>query len=126
MIERHKQTLTTLAIENPGVSGKYKLAAGIIYKRRLVATGINSYKTHTMMMNKGYREEQIHLHAETDAIKNALRYLSVEQLSQSSLYVVRVKKEGRKWVHGLAKPCCGCMNWIAQYNIKEVEYTEDD
>lgn len=127
MIARFKEQLTQLAISSPGTAGKYKLASGIIYKRRLIATGVNSYRSHPMMMNKGYREEQIYLHSEVDVIKNALRLISQDQLAKSSLYIVRVKRgPNKQWVYGNACPCGGCMNLIAQYSIKEVEYTNDE
>lgn len=127
MIARFKQQLTELAISSPGTAGKYKLASGIIYKRRLIATGVNSYKSHPMMINNGYREEQIYLHSEADVIKNALRLISQEQLAKSSLYIVRVKRgSDNQWVYGNAMPCLGCRSLIAQYNIKEVEYTTDE
>jgi hypothetical protein len=43
------EMLSRLAEDNPGVRSKYKIAAGVVYKKHLVATGINSYKTHPMM-----------------------------------------------------------------------------
>lgn len=120
MLTTVRDTLASLAMQNDGIRGRYKIAAGLIYKKRLILTGVNSYKTHPIMMNREYREEQIHLHAEADVIQKALR--QGIDLSQTSLYVVRVTKTGKE---AMAKPCNGCMALIAEYGIKDVEYTKD-
>lgn len=126
MIPRIKEMLLRLALENPGTKGKYKLAAGVVYKKHLVATGINRYKTHPIMLSQGYREGQVFIHAEAEVIKNALRLITQEQLQKSSLYVVRVKKnqEGN-YIEGLAKPCLGCQKLITTFGIETVEWTVD-
>lgn len=123
--------LTMLAIENPGVQGRFKIAAGIVYRKHLIATGVNSYKTHPMMMpEKGYREGQIYLHAEPDAIKNALRLITQEQLSKCDMYIIRVKRPktawNKNWTYGIAKPCPGCMRTIKTFGIKNIYWTEDE
>lgn len=121
--------LTRLAMKSPGVSnGRVRMAAGIVYRRHLVATGVNQMKTHPMMMGDGYRDDQLFLHAEVDAIKNALKLLTAEELSKSSLAIVRVKRPyigAKTWIHGLAKPCPGCQTIIDSFGIKDVWWTKD-
>jgi len=119
--------LLRLAKENPGTKGTFRLAAGVLFKGHLVATGINSYKTHPVMLQGDYREHQVYLHAEASAIVRATRLLSPKELTKSSLYVVRVKKDltGR-WLEANAMPCKGCFSLIASYGIKQVEWTTDD
>lgn len=121
------EMLARLAIENPGTRTRYKMAAGIVYRRHLVATGVNSYKTHPLMASPGYNSDQIYMHAEVDAIRNALRIISQDQLAKSSIYVVRVKQqhEGGKYVFGLAKPCEGCARMIASFGIENVWWSQD-
>ena len=87
--------LTRLAIETEGVRGRIKLSAGVVYRKHLIATGVNSYKSHPMMLQWGKNSDSIFLHAEVDAIKNALRVITQEQLAKCDLYVVRVKKNKR-------------------------------
>jgi tRNA(Arg) A34 adenosine deaminase TadA len=114
------------AIENPGVQGRFKLAAAIVYKKHIIAIGLNSYKTHPIMNGEGYKEGQVFLHAEMDAIRNALNYIDADQLSKCDLYIARVKRpngKSRKWISGLARPCPGCMRGIANFGIKNVYYT---
>lgn len=123
-----RQHLTQLAIESGGYGQRVPMAAGIVYKRHLIATGVNQPKTHPLMLTDGYREDQRYRHAEVDAIRNALRLISKEQLKQCELHIVRVKRPhiaSKTWVHGLAKPCKGCANVIENYGINKVYWTED-
>lgn len=124
MNRKIKDYLIEVARNNPGVRGRVKVAAMLEHKngwKRYV--GVNSYKTHPIMMNKNYKEEQIFLHAEADAIVKALR--ENESLQDYKLYVLRIKRgHDGKWVEGLAKPCKGCMSLIHETGIKEVVYTE--
>ena len=68
--------------------------------------------------------ECIYLHAEIHAIKNALKHVSVNELSKASLYVLRVRKEDGMWA--MSKPCSGCMRAIAEFGIRNVFYTDDN
>jgi len=129
MQEKLKLMLARLAIENPGVQGRFKLAAGIVYRKHLIATGVNSYKSHPLMNKWGRNEDSIFLHAEVDAIKNALRLITQEQLTKCDMYIVRVKKENirsRYWTYGLAKPCPGCTRAVEAFNLKNIYYTTDE
>ena len=122
------QMLTCLAIESGGYGQRVPMAAGIIYKKHLIATGVNQPKTHPLMLTEGYRNDQRFRHAEVDAIRNALRLVTAEQLKRCELHIVRVKRPhiaSKAWVHGLAKPCEGCANVIENYGIKKVYWTED-
>ena len=121
--------LRKLAIENEGVQGRFKLASAIVYKKYVIATGVNSYKTHPIMNGEGYKDGQVFLHAEMDAIRNALKLIDLNQLAQCDLYVVRVKRpnyKSKEWIYGLAKPCPGCTKAIANFGIKNVFYSENE
>jgi cytidine deaminase len=125
---RIQQHLTDLAIRNPGVQGRFKIAAAVVYKKTVIATGINQYKTHPIMANTCYKEEQVFLHAEADAIRNSLRLISPEQLTKCEMYIVRVKRpdiHSTDWVQALAKPCPGCRKLLANFGLKAVHWTED-
>jgi len=130
MNKRILDTLTQLAIRSDGVAnGRVRMAAGIVYKKQLLATGVNQLKTHPIMLGPGYRDGQVFMHAEVDAIRNALNFISTKQLSNCSLYIVRVKKPhigASTWIHGLAKPCPGCAQTIASYGINTVYWTVDE
>lgn len=122
--------LERLAIENPGIKGRMKLAAGIVYKKHLVATGVNSYKSHPLMTQFGKNSEAIFIHAEIDAIKNALRLISQEQLAKCDMYILRVKRSGHSnkspWVRAMSRPCEGCQRAIVHFGIQNVYYTAED
>ena len=136
MIPNIKDKLLRLAFENPGTKGKFKLAAGVVWKGRLITSGVNSYKTHPIMCNGLYREEQLCLHAEANALVKASRVMLPAAFERSQMYVVRVcqakdetARQGPQWLtdqgytEALAKPCKGCMALIESYGIKEVEWT---
>ena len=113
--------LTKAAKDAPKVAN-YKLAAAIVYKNRIISIGSSSYKTSPFQKRYAADEYKIFLHAEISAIKRALRYLAVDDLKNTSLYVCRVKKAG--W--GNSKPCIGCQRAIAEFGIKKVFYTTED
>ena len=102
--------------------GNAKLAAGIYYRKNLVALGVNSAKTHPMQAKYSVIPGA-YVHAEMAAIINALKKISVEELKKSTLYVTRIKKD---YSVGLSKPCAACQAAIFSFGIKTVFYTEND
>ena len=121
--------LTRLAVENPGVRNRFKLAAGIVYRNHLIATGVNSCKTHPLMLQFGKNSEALFIHAEIDAIKNALRLITQDQLAKCDMYVVRVKRPDndlKNWQHAMARPCSGCQRAIISFGLKNIYYTTED
>jgi len=94
----------------------------------IISTGFNSSKTHPFQKKFAKNEMAICLHAEIDAIKNALRNISVDEMSKTNLYICRVKRmnRGGKYITGLSKPCQGCMRAIITFGIKNVFYTEEN
>lgn len=119
--------LAKIAINvNPVASAR--IAAAIVYKNDVIAIGTNSLKTHPFQAKFGKNKCSIHLHAETDAIKNALKLITQEELAKSTLYICRVKyvdHTKKKVIFGLSKPCDGCARAIVNFNIKKVIYSQD-
>lgn len=106
-----------------------RIAAAIVYKNDIISFGVNQRKSHPFQAQFCRNHQSIFLHAETDAIKNALKFIDQETLSRSTLYICRMKYVGtdrRKFVYGLSKPCDGCMRAIANFDIKNVVYSLDD
>ena len=104
-----------------------RIKAGLIYKNELLSFGINRMKSHPFQKKFGKNEDAIYLHAEIDCIINALRNnMSLDEISKSTLLVVRNKRQGRNWVDGLAKPCLGCQKAISHFDIRNVIYTTDE
>lgn len=97
-----------------------RLAAGLLYKGDFVSIGTNQFKSHPFQAQFTKHEEAIYLHAETDAIKNGLKVLSLSDLSKCTLFVCRIKQD---MSYGLARPCEGCMRAIANFYIRRVYYT---
>lgn len=106
-----------------------RIAACIVYKNDIISIGVNQLKSHPFQAKFSRNSDSIFLHAETDAIKNALRHITVDELAKSKLYVCRLKvdhPQKRQYVRGLSLPCEGCKKAIATFNIKKVVYTCDD
>jgi len=108
---------------------KVRLAAGLVYKNDIIAIGTNRNKSHPFQKKYASNSEAIFLHAETDAIYNAIKKYNVDVLSKSTMYVCRIKWKDEKknqLIFGLAKPCVGCQRAIATFNIKHVCYSLDE
>lgn len=105
-----------------------RLTAAIVIRNRIISFGTNKRKSHPFQKKYGKNVDAIYLHAEIDAIKNALRTINSDELSKATLYVARAKKgPKRNFVTGLARPCQnGCCNAIAAFNIKYVFYTTNE
>lgn len=121
---------STLKVANHG--------AIVIFRGRIVGHGYNKYCVENI--NKINRWS---VHAEVDAIKNALRKISYEDLRKSTLIVVRKLKENAEskeninnrppiktvssndMCHeiGYSQPCKHCMNYIKRCKIKTCFYS---
>jgi len=127
-IERNIEILRKVAIDIVNPVRSYRVAASLVYKRRIVSFGINRYKTSPIQNRFKKNENAIYLHAEVACVKNALRHLDVEDFKKCDMFVVRVKRlvyEG-DFVYAMAKPCEGCSRCIAEFGIRDVYYTVED
>ena len=113
-----KAALFDAALQEPVAGAR---VAAIVECNGLFIHGRNSRKTHPFQAKWSKNPQAICLHAEVDAIKEALRYLEVDDLKKATLYVARAKADGSP---GLAKPCEGCARCIAAFGIREVYWTE--
>jgi deoxycytidylate deaminase len=106
-----------------------RLAAALVYKNEILSIGTNKNKSHPFQKKYAPNSEAIFLHAETDAIYNALRKYDTDTVARSKLYIYRTKwvnDQRHYFIQGLAKPCSGCQRAIATFNIKHVCYTLDE
>lgn len=101
---------------------KHRHAAAIYVGNRLVAVGVNQMKTHPMQARFGINEEAVYLHAEIDAIKNALKRISLDDLQTATLYVAKSKNGKSK----NSKPCEGCQKAIMHFGIPHVHWTNGE
>jgi len=125
--QRRLNDLFNLAMHHDA-SGLSPIVASIYISNRVVSYGFNSRKTHPLQYKYSKNPSAICIHAEIDAIKNALRVVNAEALLSSTLYIARAKSPGPrkpKTLMGLAKPCEGCARAIAAFGIRNVFYTED-
>jgi deoxycytidylate deaminase len=106
-----------------------RVAAALVHHNNIVSFGICRKKSHPFQAQFGKNKDSIFLHAETDCIKNALKVMSLKDVSKCTLYVCRVKfvdETKQKLIFGLAKPCSGCVRAIANFDIKKVVYSLDN
>lgn len=106
-----------------------RLAAMIVYKNEIISIGTNKKKSHPLQRKYASNEDSIYLHAEIDAIKNAMRNIDPDLFPKCTMYVLRVKRphsQSNEFIRGLAKPCCGCNHAVDQFGFKKVYYTTDE
>lgn len=106
-----------------------RLAACIVGRSGLISIGVNEKKSHPFQAKYGRNKDSVFLHAETSAIKNALKYITEKELERCTLYICRVKYYDHhkdRMIFGLAKPCLGCFRCITSFGIKKVIYTLDE
>ena len=107
--------------------------AVVVYRGKIVGRGYNKY----CVENKN-KVNRWSVHAEVDAINNALRKISPDDLRKSSLIVVRKLKEGSQ-IHnkqtltksenlvceeiGYSAPCKHCANFILRNGLRTCYYS---
>ena len=119
-----------LAIDNPGVNNRAKLAASLVIKRDVISVGVNVMRSHPVQKKFGKNDQSIYLHAEINAIISSLNHVEKDDLRKADLYIYRVKKDHTDpkrthWVDGLSCPCEGCMSAIDAFKIKRVVHSTD-
>lgn len=115
------------AADHEGI--RARLAAAVVIRNDIIAIGFNRKKTHPFQAQFQTNDKQIYLHAETDAINRALKYISKDELRKATLYVARVKykdNRNKKAIWAESMPCIGCQKAINSYGIKNVVHTCND
>lgn len=95
--------------------------AVVIYRGKIVGRGYNKYSVENVN-----NVNRFSVHAEVDAINNALRKISKEDLKKSTLIVVRKLKSStndKSKEMGLSAPCKHCANYIRKHGIKTCFYS---
>jgi len=121
--------LTKAAEAADHIGIRAKLAAAVVIKNEIIAIGFNRRKSHPFQAQYQTNDKQIYLHAETDAINRALKYITKEELKKATLYVARVKyrdNKSKKAVWAESKPCSGCQKAIHSHGIKSVVHTHSE
>lgn len=124
-MKRHIELLKTVAEDIEPFAGA-RIAAMVLYKNRIISFGVNQDKTHPFQAKYAKNDEAVYWHAETNAIHNALKKVTPDELKKCTLVVCRIKHSGpdQKYAYGLAKPCEGCEKCIKDHGLKRVVYTQ--
>lgn len=126
-MNRHQRILNllyTIARDSEPVASA-RLAAAIVLKNKIIAIGTNGKKTHPLQAKYSKNDDAIFIHAEIAAISNALKLVSRDDLKRATLYICRAKRthENQNWIQGLSKPCKGCTQAIAAFDIGKVIFS---
>ncbi len=125
--ERFLDILTKAAVDIPNPVRNYRLTSAVVYKNSIISFGANSYKTDPFQAKWSKNDHAIHLHAEVNAIKNAIKRGGIDILKRSTLYVARVRNlNGSGYERAIARPCTGCRRCITEFGIKDVVYTTNE
>ena len=92
--------------------------AVVVHRGKIVGTGYNKHCVQNINNINKYSS----VHAEVDAINNALRKISYEDLKKSTLIVVRKMKNLNNET-GLSAPCERCAKFIQKCGIKNCFYS---
>ena len=90
----------------------------VIFRGKIVGRGFNK-----MCIEHKNKVNRWSIHAEVDAIQDALRKITKENLKKSIILVVRLRKEGDT---SLSAPCKDCANYIQQCGIKICYYSDQN
>lgn len=120
-----KQMMVAMALNSD--HHRCKHSALISYKNEIISVACNRIKSHPFQKKYGRADGAIFLHAEVSAIKQAIRRLTLKELSKSAMYVVRVNINNQNKPYLMySKPCDGCMRAIAEFDILNVFYSNDE
>lgn len=97
-------------------------SAAIVYKRKIIATGVSQIKTHPLQKKYGIELKE-YLHAEVAAIVNAINLHGSDILQYCSIYCLRITNTEKI---GISKPCAGCMRAIEAFKIRKIYWTENE
>jgi deoxycytidylate deaminase len=106
-----------------------RLIAAVAHRGNILSFGSNSMRSHPFQQRFGRNSDAMFWHAETNAIYNFLRHHNSDDLSKTSLYVMRIKRpseSSKNWVLGMSRPCKGCQKCIMDFGIPRVIYTTDN
>lgn len=120
-MNKHEKRLSELCTVASDVSlfDKNRHAAAIYIGNRLISVGVNRFKSHPLQARFRPREDSNFLHAEIDALRNALKRVDAKDLQKATIYIARMRNGERR----LSKPCEGCQKAIEYYKIPHVFWT---
>lgn len=113
-------TLLSEAKTNPNLIRSSRHAAAVVYKKKILAIGLNKRKSHPIEFKFQRIPGAIFLHAEKDAIIKTMNRYGDQILHHCSIYVLRVTKTGNL---GYSKPCESCQNFIRSVGIKKIYWS---
>lgn len=115
-MNRHEKRLIHARFVAEKSTVKFQHSATIYLGNQIIAIGVNQLKSHPLQARFGKNADSIYLHAEIDAIRNALKVVPMHELHNVTMYVARA--DGK-----LSKPCKGCQRAIVHFGITNIHWT---
>lgn len=100
---------------------RQRLGAVIFKGQRILGVGYNRVGCSQNRLKASHWQDS--RHAEVDALLDALRRHSAEELRGADILVVRLKKDNS---FGLALPCNHCYNTLKNIGIRRVHFSDND
>lgn len=108
---------------------KQHLGAIFVYKRKIIASESNTYKTNPLQKEynrlRNFDEESINngaIHAEMRCL---LRTKYMDDIDWPKVHVF-IYREHKNKVKGMARPCEACMQALQDRGIKKIYYTTEN
>ena len=86
------ELLKQLAESIDPVRFRFRVAACLVYKGKIISFGTGHLKSHPFQKRWASNEDSIFWHAEVETIYRASKVIELKDFEKSTLYVVRVKK----------------------------------
>lgn len=126
--EAAKRVATTSDFDN------FHIGCVVVYKKHIIASAANTHKTSPKQkkwnkerkFNKSIKPIKHSLHAEIRAL-SLIPYPIEQEINwrDVSVYIYRICK-GKRFGHGLARPCEACRAALRDKGIRKIYYTGDD
>lgn len=104
-----------------------QMTSAIVIKHEIISIGSAIKKSHPLQARFSKNPESIFLHSEINALRKALKIVSVTDLEKASIYICRIRQHGNgvknTYGWGLACPCSGCMAALTEFGIKKIYHT---
>lgn len=116
-LKKVKELAYSLCPVNRGMRCSH--VAFLVKKNKVVHIGWNKPKTHPKVLDYNYHDGEVYLHAELDVCLKA----GLDNLGGYELVVLRIDRTNKMTI---SKPCKGCQHFLAQLNLKNIYFSQND
>ena len=123
MISTKQKSYIDIAISEAAKSTyRFRLGAVIIQNGRVLGKGFSQYRNSPINVSDAH-VKMCSVHAEADALRDAIGYFQQWPLKKATIYVARLNKAN---LLVLAKPCDRCTSLLLANGVKCMIWTIDE